>query len=267
MKKIGFIGCGNMGGAILKGILTAGLYEAKSIYVHTSTQAKMNELHQNLGVNLLSSNLDVVSECDVIFLAVKPQMFDIIFKEIKSVIKDQLFVSIAAGQSLSNMLKMSGCETARIVRTMPNTPVMVKEGMSACCANGNCSQNDIDEITSIFSSFGRCEWIAEGMMDAIPAVSGSSPAYVFMMINALSDGAVRDGMPKDQALVFAAQAVLGSAKMVLESGIHPEKLKDMVCSPKGTTIEAVAKLEETGFRDSILSAMKACTDRLKEMNK
>lgn len=268
MKKIGFIGCGNMGGAILKGMLAANLVEANDIYVHTATAKKLEELVSLYHVHALSSNAEVIKQCDTIFLAIKPYLFESVFEEIKTAITPtKLLVSIAAGQSLANMLAMSGQPKCKIVRTMPNTPVMVGEGMSALTPNEFCEEADIQEIMTIFSSFGKCELINESLMDAIPAVSGSSPAIVFMLINALCDGAVRDGMPRSQALVFASQAVLGSAKMVLESGIHPEQLKDMVCSPKGTTIEAVASLEKTGFRDSVLSAMKACSDRLREMNK
>lgn len=268
MKKIGFIGCGNMGGAILKGILSANLVKENDIFVHTSTKAKMEQLASLYHIQVASSNVEVVMKSDIIFLAIKPYLFERIFEEIKDVIEPtKLFVSIAAGQSLSNMLVMSGRLDTKIIRTMPNTPVMVGEGMSAATPNINCNETDVLAIMNIFTSFGKCEIIDEQLMDAIPSVSGSSPAYVFMMINALCDGAVRDGMTRQQALVFASQAVLGSAKMVLESGIHPEQLKDMVCSAKGTTIEAVASLEKSGFRSSILEAMKACSDRLREMNK
>ena len=249
MRNIGFIGCGNMGGAILNGILKAGLLAPEHIFIHTATPAKREELAAKLHVCAVNSNREVVENTDLIILAVKPYLFDEVFAQIKEALsEDKVLISVAAGQSLANMEKLSSAET-KIIRTMPNTPASVGEGMSAVTPNKNCTQKDIEHL-----------------MDAVPAVSGSSPAYIFMLINALCDGAVRDGMSRSMALTFAAQAVLGSAKMVLESGIHPEQLKDMVCSPGGTTIEAVAKLEEKGFRDAVLAGMKACTNRLKEMN-
>ena len=266
MRNIGFIGCGNMGGAILNGILKAGLLAPEHIFIHTATPAKREELAAKLHVCAVNSNREVVENADLIILAVKPYLFDEVFAQIKEALsEDKVLISVAAGQSLANMEKLSSAET-KIIRTMPNTPASVGEGMSAVTPNKNCTQKDIEETMAIFTSFGKAEIIPEHLMDAVPAVSGSSPAYIFMLINALCDGAVRDGMSRSMALIFAAQAVLGSAKMVLESGIHPEQLKDMVCSPGGTTIEAVAKLEEKGFRDAVLAGMKACTDRLKEMN-
>lgn len=266
MRKIGFIGCGNMGSAILNGILKAQLLAPECIYVHTATAAKRDALAAKFKVHAVASNREVVEKADLIILAVKPYLFDEVFAQIKASLTDEkVLISVAAGQSLANMAAMSSAET-KIIRTMPNTPASVGEGMSAITPNANCSEQDIEEAMAIFTSFGKAELLPEHLMDAVPAVSGSSPAYVFMLINALCDGAVRDGMSRSMALTFAAQAVLGSAKMVLESGIHPEQLKDMVCSPNGTTIEAVAKLEETGFRHAVLAGMKACSDRLKEMN-
>lgn len=266
MRNIGFIGCGNMGTAILNGILKAELVEAKNIYVHTATPLKREQLAEKYHICAVDSNKAVAEKADLILLAVKPYLFDQVFEEIREALnEDKVLISVAAGQSLDNMAKLSTAET-KIIRTMPNTPASVGEGMSAITPNANCTEKDIEETMAIFTSFGKAEIIPEHLMDAVPAVSGSSPAYIFMLINALCDGAVRDGMSRSMALTFAAQAVLGSAKMVLESGIHPEQLKDMVCSPNGTTIEAVAKLEEKGFRDAVLAGMKACTDRLKEMN-
>ncbi len=266
MNKIGFIGCGNMGGAILKGVLSAGIVAAENVYVHTGDQQKTEELVSQHQINACMSNREVVEKAEMIILAVKPYLFDAIFAEFKDALNEKkVLVSVAAGQSIENMTRLSTPQT-KIVRTMPNTPAMVGSGMSAITPNENCTAEEIAAVMKVFESFGKAEIVPESLMDAIPAVSGSSPAYVFMMINALCDGAVRDGMSRSMALTFAAQAVLGSAKMVLESGMHPEALKDMVCSPNGTTIEAVAKLEEKGFRDAVLAGMKACTDRLKEMN-
>ena len=148
---------------------------------------------------------------------------------------------------------------------MPNTPALVGEGMSCVCGNTKCSSEDVDTVCRIFAGFGKTEIVEEDMIDVVVGVSGSSPAYVFMFIEAMADAAVADGMPRAQAYRFAAQAVLGSAKMVLETGKHPGELKDMVCSPKGTTIEAVRVLEEKGLRSAVFEAMKACVKKGREV--
>jgi pyrroline-5-carboxylate reductase len=148
---------------------------------------------------------------------------------------------------------------------MPNTPALVGEGMAALSPNENVSEDEARAVLNVFASFGKGEIVSENLMDAVTAVSGSSPAYVFMMIEAMADAAVEGGMPRSQAYTFAAQAVLGSAKMVLETHKHPAELKDMVCSPAGTTIEAVASLEQSGFRSSIIEAMKKCMEKSKEL--
>ncbi len=155
----------------------------------------------------------------------------------------------------------------KIVRVMPNTPALVGEGMAAICPNDLVSKEETEEVISIFESFGKAEIVEEKLMDSVTAVSGSSPAYVYMFIEAMADAAVLEGMPRDKAYKFAAQAVLGSAKMVLETGMHPGALKDMVCSPGGTTIKAVATLEKHGFRNAIIEAMRDCAIKSKEMSK
>ena len=166
--------------------------------------------------------------------------------------------------TLEKLRKAFGKEI-KIVRTMPNTPAMVLEGMTAACPNEYVNSDELQYICSLLESFGKCAVVKEYMIDAVIVSSGSSPAYVYMFIEAIADGAVIQGMPRDMAYKFAAQAVLGSAKMVLETGMHPGALKDMVCSPAGTTIEAVRMLEKGGFRSSIIEAMNACADRSKNM--
>ena len=158
-------------------------------------------------------------------------------------------------------------ETAKVIRTMPNTPALVGEGMSALCANRNITKEELQDVVKIFESFGKIEILEEKLIDVVPAVSGSSPAYVYMFIEALGDGAVLQGMPRDKAYKMAAQAVLGAAKMVLETGEHPGKLKDDVCSPGGTTIEAVYTLEKNNFRGPVISAMESCTEKAIKMGK
>ena len=148
---------------------------------------------------------------------------------------------------------------------MPNTPALVGEGMTAACCNENVTQEDLENVARLLESFGKCEFVPEHLMDVVVSVSGSSPAYVFMLIEAMADGAVADGMPREQAYRFAAQAVLGSAKMVLDTEKHPGELKDMVCSPGGTTIEAVRVLEREGLRSSVIESMKACVAKARGM--
>ena len=177
-----------------------------------------------------------------------------------------LIVMIAAGQTIAVNEARFG-RNIKIVRAMPNTPALVGEGMAALCANSYVTGEEKDEVREIFESFGKAEFVAENMMDVVAGVSGSSPAYVYMFIEALADGAVLQGMPRQQAYTFAAQAVLGSARMVLETGMHPGALKDMVCSPGGTTIEAVASLEQDGLRAAVIRAVDVCTEKSKAMSK
>ena len=175
-----------------------------------------------------------------------------------------LIITIAPGKTLAWLAEQFQ-KPVKIVRTMPNTPAMVGEGMTGACKNAYVTDEDMEKALSILNGFGKAELIPEHMMDAVVAVSGSSPAYVFVMIEAMADAAVSGGIPRSQAYKFAAQAVLGSAKMVLETGKHPGELKDMVCSPAGTTIEAVRVLEEKGFRSAIIEAMKKCEEVSKSL--
>lgn len=178
---------------------------------------------------------------------------------------DCIVVSIAAGQPISNIEAILG--KIKLVRAMPNTPALVGAAMSALCPNDKVTAEEVKLIESLFNSFGRAEVVPESMMDAVVGVSGSSPAYVYMFIEAMADAAVADGMPRTQAYKFAAQSVYGAAKMVLETNTHPGVLKDAVCSPGGTTIAAVAKLEEKGLRDAVISAQRCCVAKSKDMGK
>ena len=188
-----------------------------------------------------------MAEADILFLAVKPVYYKSVIDEIKDIVSsDQIIVTIAAGKSIAWVEEAFG-GARKIVRTMPNTPALVGEGITAVCTNSNVSESDLSNVMDLLESFGKAEVINENVMDAVVAVSGSSPAYVFMFIEAMADAAVAEGMPRAQAYKFAAQSVLGSAKMVLETGKHPGELKDMVCSPAGTTIEAVRVLEKEGL--------------------
>lgn len=266
-KTIGFIGSGNMGGAMIGGIIKAGLTAKENIYVSDINEESLARVRESYGVNTTTDNAQLAKVCDIIVLSVKPFLYPVVINQIKAVVKeDVIIVVIAAGQSSAAVAQLFGREI-KIVKTMPNTPALVGEGMAAIAPAKNVTKEETAEITAIFNSFGKSEIVPEHLMDAVTAVSGSSPAYVYMMIEAMADAAVVEGMPRPQAYKFAAQAELGSAQMVLETGRHPGELKDMVCSPGGTTIAAVAKLEETGFRSSIMQGMKACADKSREMSK
>lgn len=260
-KKIGFIGCGNMGGAMMEGIIGANVCKAENIITSDPMEAALKIKKEKLGVNITTDNKEVVRFSDIIFLSVKPQYYDSVIKGIKDdVTEDMIIVTIAPGKTLDYLSKTFENDNLKIIRTMPNTPAMVGEGMMGMCPNKNVTEDEVALICEICNGFSKTEVVAENLMDVVTAVSGSSPAYVYMFIEAMADAAVAGGMPRAQAYKFAAQAVLGSAKMVLETGKHPGDLKDMVCSPAGTTIQAVRVLEEKGMRSAVIEAMMKCLD-------
>ena len=263
--KLGFIGLGNMASAMMKGIIKAGTVSADEVIVSNRSQGKCEKAKEEFGIHIAKDNKEVAKDARIVFLSVKPQMYELVINEIKDVVtEDQLIITIAPGKSLAWLEEKFG-KKMKIVRTMPNTPAMVGAGMTAVCYNEYVTEEEKEEAMKLFESFGEAEEISEHLMDAVVCVSGSSPAYIFMMIEAMADGAVSAGMPRTQAYKFASQAVLGSAKMVLETGKHPGELKDMVCSPAGTTIEAVRVLEEKGLRSAVMEAMKVCEEKSRIM--
>lgn len=262
--KLGFIGCGNMATAIMKGMIKNGVAQPYEIIGADLSEQSLDRIKKELQIQITADNKEA-AQAEVLFLSVKPQFYETVIREIKDIVtKEQLIVTIAPGKTLEWMEKQFG-RPLKIIRTMPNTPALVGEGITAVCCNGNVTEEDWNKAAAMIQSFGKCEVVPEHLMDVVTSVSGSSPAYVFMFIEAMADAAVADGMPRNQAYKFAAQAVLGSAKMVLETGTHPGELKDMVCSPGGTTIEAVRVLEEKGMRSAVFEAMKACTKKAKGM--
>lgn len=266
MKTIGFIGCGNMSQAIISGIIKSGLVPNQNVIASDVSETNREICKKNFGIQVTEDNQEVAKNADILFLAVKPHIYPLVNAEIKDVLSEGcIIVSIAAGQTFDKLKSQFHPET-KIVITMPNTPAMVNEGMTAVIFNEYVTEEEKIEIQEILTSFGRVEVVTEQLLAAITAVSGSSPAYVFMMIEAMADAAVLGGLARNQAYTFAAQTVLGAAKMILETGSHPGVLKDNVCSPGGTTIEAVAELERTGFRNSIISAMKVCMEKFKKMS-
>lgn len=265
--KIGFIGTGNMGSAIMKGYLDANPGTHSNLFAYDKDQGKLQEQSQALGIVLCNSIEEVVKNCDALILAIKPDGFAEALEDISPALDRQrtVLISIAAGISTAYLESM--CVGAKVVRVMPNTPALVGYGMSALCRNSLVTDREFEAVMTIFRAVGKAEEISESMMDCVVGVSGSSPAYVYLFIEALADGAVAQGMKREQAYTFAAQSVLGAAKMVLSTGIHPGILKDMVCSPGGTTIEAVQSLERNGFRNAVMEAVEAASNKSKAMSK
>ncbi len=259
-KKIGFIGSGNMARAMIHGILSSGFFSSEQMIASARSQETLAKINQEFGIETTLENTKVIEQSNIVVLAVKPYLYESILQENKGILADKIVISIAPGKPIVLFESILG-EGAKILRTMPNTPAMVGEGMSAICPNKNITEEELELLQNIFATFGKVEQIEEKLFDAYVAVAGSSPAYVYMLIEAMGDAAVLGGMPRAQAYRFAAQSVLGAAKMVLESNLHPGVLKDQVCSPGGTTIEGVAVLEDRGFRSAIIEAMRLVQDK------
>lgn len=268
--KLGFIGLGNMASAIIGGILKEGIAAPGDITGSAKTEKTAQEKAERFGIETYTDNREVAKQADVLVLAVKPQFFPEVIAEIRDLVReDTLVISVAAGKSMEYIEEQFGAlksgKQIKLVRCMPNTPALVLEGCTGYCANEQVSKEEKDLAQQLFSSFGKAMEVPERLMDAVGSVSGSSPAFVFMFIEALADGAVAEGMPRAQALEFAAQAVYGSAKLVLESGMHPGELKDMVCSPGGTTIQGVRTLENGGMRGAVMDAVIACVEKTRRL--
>lgn len=267
--RIGFLGAGNMGGAILKGYAPAAAEKGHEILVYNRTEATRLALEKEFAaVTASASAKELVEKSDVVILGVKPNMFDELLLEISDVCTDdKLIVSMAAGISMSYIEKYLGAEQP-VIRIMPNTPAQVGESMVSVSRNGNVSDAMFDSVFEVFETIGRAEEVDEELIHCVIGVSGSSPAYTYMYIDALMQAAVDNGMAPDKARVFAAQSVLGAAKMVLENeDISPEQLRINVCSPGGTTIEAVNKLFENGFTESVKEGFQAAVEKSRIMTK
>ncbi|MFV0528517.1 MAG: pyrroline-5-carboxylate reductase [Lachnospiraceae bacterium] len=263
--KIGFIGGGNMASAMLAGILKYEVASPAEIILSDASPAALAKCRDSFGIETTQDNVQVARTADLLVLSVKPQFYQTVIQEIRGDVRpQQIIVTIAPGKTLAWLAEQFGKEV-KIVRTMPNTPALVGEGITGICHNALVTAGELEQVCRIFNSFGKAELLSEHLIDAVVGVSGSSPAYVFMMIEAMADAAVSEGLPRQQAYTMAAQAVLGSAKMVLELQKHPGELKDMVCSPGGTTIEAVRILEEKGFRSALIEAIKGCVKKAREL--
>lgn len=265
--KIGFIGTGNMGGALIKSIAANTGRNEFPVYAYDVNRELLVKVSEETGVTVCKSARELVEYSDIVVLAVKPQYSQNVLEDISEVFTgNKILVSIIVGLPISYYRRILG-EKAKIIRTMPNTPALVGEGMTLVCCGSGVDVEEKSLVIKLLGYSGRVEELDESLMSEVTALTGSSPAYVFMFIEAMADAAVQSGIPRKLSYRLAAQAVLGSAKMVIETGKHPGELKDMVCSPAGTTIEAVASLEKTGFRDSVITAMGECTKKAREIGK
>lgn len=260
MSNIGFIGAGNMGYAMLKGALSS--ISPENVGVTDRSFDKAERIAQETGVRHFESNADCVKNCKYVVFSIKPQVYENVVDEIRKFVDDsKIIISLAPNVSIEMLNGMFG-KNVRVVRLMPNTPALVGEGMTGYCYDDALfNEEEKTFLADLFNSFGKAVKVSEKIMSTVVCASGSSPAYVFMFIEALADSVVKYGMSRDDAYTFVAQTVLGSAKMVLESGEHPGVLKDRVCSPGGTTIRAVEKLEECGLRNALFKATEACYNK------
>jgi pyrroline-5-carboxylate reductase len=263
---LGFIGAGNMAEALIKGVLNAKFATAQQIRVFDPVEERRVYIFDGYGISALASNRELAQQAEILVLAVKPQQLDSVLEEIKGHLKaETLLISIVAGVKLKRISDALGGHS-RLVRVMPNTPALVGAGAAGLYFPPQLERPDRDKALEIFRGVGLAEEIEkEELMDAVTGLSGSGPAYGFMMIEAMADGGVLGGLPRNVAQKLAAQTLLGAAMMVLTSGIHPGKLKDMVASPGGTTIEGIKVLEEKGLRRALLTAVEAATRRSREL--
>jgi pyrroline-5-carboxylate reductase len=268
-KKLGFIGGGNMAEAMIKGLLSASFIEAKSIFVSEPSEQKRDALHAEYKIKVTADNRELTKKCDILILAVKPQILKEVLHDIRTLVgSDKLVISIAAGVPISIMdgvLRGDSNKKFSVVRTMPNTPALVQEGVTAIASGKHVSKTDIKIAHRIFEAVGCTVDVEEGHLDAVTGLSGSGPAYIFMLIEALSDAGVKMGLSREVANILTIQTVLGSAKLARESGKHPGELKDMVTSPAGTTIAGLHALEEGGLRTTMMNAVEDATLRSREL--
>ncbi|HWJ79912.1 MAG TPA: pyrroline-5-carboxylate reductase [Niallia sp.] len=265
IRQIGFIGCGKMAQAMVNGMISSNFINRRDLLASTRSEQSARLVNEKFDINVTLNNKEVARFADVLILAVKPHLYGEILQEVKDSIKENaIIVTIAAGMEIAYIENQLSDQT-KVIRSMPNTPSLVGEGMTVFSSNKNVLEEETEYIKEMFASFGKVEIVEERLMDSIPAISGSSPAYVYMFIEALAMGGVRSGIPMDKALRMAAQSVYGAAKMVLETEKHPSVLRDEVCTPGGTTIEAVATLEQLHLKGTVLAAMESCDRKNKQM--
>jgi pyrroline-5-carboxylate reductase len=265
-QTLAFIGGGQMAEAIIRGLVTGQVCRPDALYATDPVPVRCDRLKSQFGVRVGSDNRKAVAWAEVVILAVKPQSFPEVLKEIGTDLSHKMVISIAAGVTIRAINEQAPV-AKRVVRAMPNTPAVVREGMTALAFSGECSAKDQQMARTIFEAVGRVIPVEERLMDAVTGLSGSGPAYVFQAIEALADGGVKMGLPRQTAELLAAQTMLGAAKMVLELGEHPAKLKDRVASPGGTTIAGLHQLEQGGFRATLMGAVEAATKRSQELGR
>ena len=264
-KNIAFLGAGNMAGALIKGLLHAKACTPAQIIATDLRADRLEQLKKEHGITTSTDNKHAAAWGDVVVLATKPQVFDRLLSQITGSLKpDSLVISIAAGIPASRIEAKLPAGT-RVVRSMPNTPAIVDAGATAISAGAHAPPEDLETARRIFDSVGKTVTLDESLMDAVTGLSGSGPAYIFLIIEALSDAGVKMGLHRDSALMLAAQTMLGSAKLLLETGEHPGRLKDMVTSPGGTAIAGLHTLEAGGLRTTLINAVEAATRRAKEL--
>jgi len=265
-KTIGMIGTGNMGKALIDGLIASGATKAENIICSDASEQQLVDVREKYGVETTMDNIAAVKAADIIIYAIKPQIMASVLKETADFLnKDKLIISIAAGVPMAAIESLLNKEL-RLIRVMPNVAVAVKEGATAIAAGGNATQEDIQLAMAIFDSVGKSIFVKENyLMDAITGLSGSGPAYIFMIVDALADAGVKMGLSRKDARVLASQTVLGAAKLLLETKAHPGELKDSVTSPGGTAIAGLHTLEKGGLRTTMMNAVEAATNRSKEL--
>jgi len=266
-KILGFVGAGNMAGAIVNGIVGTKTFPAQRIFVFDVSKDKCEELRSRAGVCIAGSLPELTEKCDIIFLAVKPQNFAEVLAGIKPVVTEQkLFVSIAAGISTKYITDSLGCNCP-VIRTMPNTPLLIGKGATAMCRTENVSAENFDLVQSLFAACGTVTVLEENQMNAVISVNSSSPAYLYLFAKAMMDSAVKQGIDADTALQLICQTFEGSAGMLRKPDLTPDALIKMVSSPGGTTLKALDVLYENRFEQIVGDAMLACTKRAEELGK
>ena len=264
-KNVAFLGAGNMAGALIKGLLASGVLTPEQVLCTDVRKPRLDELKQKHGVRVLTSNEDAARQADVIVLSTKPQVFDRLLPEVRNGVRaDALVVSIAAGIPIS-AIEAHLPPGTRVVRTMPNTPAIVDAGATAIAAGTHATEEDVALARALFESVGVTVVLDESLLDAVTGLSGSGPAYIFLIIEALADAGVKVGLHRESAQLLAAQTLFGSAKLLLETGEHPGKLKDMVTSPGGTAIAGLSSLEAGGLRTTLINAVETATARAKQL--
>jgi pyrroline-5-carboxylate reductase len=264
-KTIAFIGAGNMGSALIRALIARGQIPKDRIVAADTDSEKLSRLETEQGIHICRNNMEAASRADILILAVKPQNINEVLEEIAPAIdKAKLVVSIAAGITTRHIEERLP-QGSRVVRTMPNTPALVGQGVAVLCPGSQATREDLAAARCIFEAVGKSCVLSEDLMDAVTGLSGSGPAYVLLFIEALSDAGVLMGIPRDVAMMLSVQTVLGTARLMSEMNLHPAQLREMVTSPGGTTIAGLKRLEELGFRAAILNAVEAATARSREL--